>query len=103
MTKEQFNDLVDETLRKAHDILTLKNPEYTNLSADVLNNFKELARLAETTPLQVWSVFFLKHVLSIMAYTRRGNEAEVSEPIEGRAVDLINYMLFFVALVKEKR
>jgi len=100
MNKGDFNDLVDEVLREARQVLEDKNPEYTNLSGDVLNNFKEAARLTESAPLKVWSAYFIKHVLSVLTYVRRSVE---SEPIEKRAIDLINFLCFFVALVREER
>lgn len=99
MRREELNDIMDEVLSEARKVLTEKNLSYARQS-DALYNFKAAATLTEASPLKVWSFPFVKHFLSIMAYVRRGDE---SEPIEGRAIDLINYLVFFVALVREER
>ena len=35
-----------------------KQPEYTNKSIDVLNNFKTTAESIGIKPMEVWAVFF---------------------------------------------
>jgi hypothetical protein len=47
----------------------------------------------------VWSIYFLKHVFSILAYLGQKSE---SEPIMGRFVDARNYLDLGWGLVKEQ-
>jgi len=80
MRREELHDLMDEVLSEARKVLEKKNVSYST-PTDSLYNFSEAARLTDSSPLKVWSFPFIKHVLSIMAYVRRGDE---SEPIESQ-------------------
>jgi hypothetical protein len=67
----------------------------------VLHNFKSTADLVGISPLEVWSVFFIKHVQSVTSHAKNPNLKE-SEPIKERYVDLLNYIHLGYALVKEQ-
>ena len=41
MTQKEFQETRQYILDKAQDIMDAKQPEYTNKSIDVLNNFKQ--------------------------------------------------------------
>jgi len=103
MNIEDFNNLVDSTVRSAAELLITKGEEYAG-SADRLANFKRGAKLTGVTPLQVALVYASKHYDSIATYVRKdasGESQVLSEPIEGRFDDMINYMILMKALVKE--
>ena len=99
MRTEELNDLVDEILGHAKDLLVRKNASYSG-GSDALGSFKEVSKSVETSPLKAWASYYIKHHMSIMAYIRRGDE---SEPIEERALDVISYMVLFIALIREER
>ena len=97
-----YNDLeihYDAILHKARKIFTSKNKDYAT-SADALAGFRNTAEKAGITPLQAWSVFSSKHIAAIDAYV--SGHSEESEPIEGRIADVINYMCFLYAIIKDK-
>ena len=100
MRRTELNDLMDKVFKDASALLKSKNTTYSKGESDGLSNFKCVAGSLETSPLKVWATYYLKHHLSVMAYIRRGDE---SEPIEERALDIINYMVMLVALVREER
>ena len=63
-------------------------------------NFKLVARNTGLTPLQVWSVYFHKHIDSIMTFVKKGELK--SESIDSRIHDSINYLLLLNGLIKEQ-
>lgn len=101
MTQDQFNEEYDTLLNHAMSIREAKQPEYTLESADVLNNFKESARRAGVTPLQVWSIFFDKQLSSVQAHIKNP-DLKQAEPLSSRFADLYNYLLLGYCLFQEK-
>lgn len=65
-----------------------KGDEYT-IGNDRLYNFTSVAEKLGMTPMQVWSVYFLKHVYAVLAYAKSGKEG--MEGIEGRLLDIAVY------------
>ena len=103
MRQKDFQDVVATTIRNTQKLLTVKGGEYAG-SQDRLSNFKRGAELTGTTPLQVAFVYASKHYDGIATYIRRDSTGEVqamSEPIEGRLDDLINYCILMKAIIKE--
>ena len=101
MTTEQFDNLCETLNRTRTAIIMSKRPEYTEGHADILNNFKVVAAELGLTPLQVWYVYFRKHVASIGQFCA-DDSRKLSEPITGRICDAMNYLELLHALVKEK-
>ena len=101
MTQEQFNEAYDTLYNHAMSIREAKQPEYTLESADILNNFKESAKRAGVTPLQVWSIFFDKQLSSIHAHIKNP-DLKPAEPLSSRFADLYNYLLLGYCLFQEK-
>ncbi len=100
MKTEEFNKLSKEMMIECFKILEKKGHDYTLGSNDALGNFKLIASRTGLTPLQVFSVYFLKHVDSILTYVKNGELK--SETIESRIQDAINYLLLLHGLIKEK-
>lgn len=93
---------IDAILEQCLRVLQSKGADYTVGSSDKLANFKRSADFTGLTPQQAWSVYFYKHVAAIFSYVKTGGQAE-SEPIEGRIVDAINYLLLFGKMVAETK
>lgn len=100
MTSKDFDALFEETVSEMKLILCQKGKDYSS-EEDRNSNFKEIAELIGITPQQVWSVYFMKHVISVMNFVKKG--VLHSEPIEGRILDSLNYLVLFRSLVKEKK
>ena len=79
-----------------------KRIEYTESRGDedVFTNFKETAKDIEIDDLQVMYVFMKKHWSSIVNYIKTGSVH--TEPIEGRIMDLIQYLELLHARIAEK-
>lgn len=103
MQQDQFALVVQETITSTAKLLLLKGEEYAG-SEDRLANFKRGAALTGTTPLQVAFIYASKHYDAISTYIRKDAQAQVqqlSEPIEGRLDDLINYCILMKAIIVE--
>lgn len=100
MTGKDFSELLRLARIREDNILKAKGDDYTIDQADKdrLFNFKEIATLVGITPQQVWAVYFLKHVFSVLAYIKGKKE---SEPIEGRKDDCVNYLHLLEGLIKD--
>lgn len=101
MTAKEFENLTMALTDRRNAIVASKRPDYTNDSVDVLANFKETAKRYGITPLQVFGVFFQKHITAIDAYIKNPDR-KASEPIPDRIADAINYLELFNALAYEK-
>ena len=105
MNQQDFSALVNDTIRTTSALLIAKGEEYAGTS-DRLANFKRGSALTGATPLQVAFVYASKHYDSLSTYIRKdaqGFKQTLSEPIEGRLDDLINYCLLIKALIVESR
>lgn len=106
MKTEQFLDLREVLDKEATRILADRGPAYAGQGGDRLANFKLIAQLLDNfhvntaTPEGTWAVYFLKHVLSILAHIGQGPEGE--EKILGRIVDARNYLDLFYAMTWEE-
>lgn len=105
MNQEEFTRLVDSTSSVTSALLVSKGLEYSG-TVDRLSNFKRGAILTGVTPLQCCFVYMSKHYDSLASYIRNdaaGAPIKLSEPIEGRLDDLINYCFLMKALIIESR
>ena len=100
MSTELFDKITQALNEKRRAIVLAKRPEYTEGNEDVLNNFKVVAKELGVSPKQVWYVYFRKHVSSIGQYCA-DPKRQMSEPIEGRICDAMNYLELLNALDKE--
>lgn len=100
MTKNKYKRLRSDLLELSESIMNDKQPEYTNNNADILNNFKTTAEALKITPIEVWAVFFHKHTQSIMTHAQN-SKTKMSEPIESRYADLINYLTLGLAIIQD--
>lgn len=102
MTNDEFYKLFEKMHSDEESVMISKGREYTIGSDDKLQNFKDVARQTGLKPIQVWSVYFLKHIASIQNYVKDGVEAS-NEPIEGRIMDARNYLALLAGLIKEQK
>lgn len=104
MTDQEFAEFYtgfeDDMLRT----LDAKGHDYTRGAeigeSDRLANFKTVAGMLGLTPLQVWAVYYLKHVFAILTYIKTGKVQ--SEGMRGRFLDAANYAVLGAAIHKEK-
>ena len=82
----------------------MKRIEYTESRGDqdVLENFKATGKDLNLDSLQVLGIFMKKHWSSIINYIKTG-KVYSDEKIEGRIMDLIQYLELTYACIYEKR
>ena len=105
MDNKEFTTLVEKTVRDTSALLISKGQEYAG-SADRLANFKRGANLTGTTPLQCCFIYMSKHYDALSTYIKKdasGFDQHLSEPIEGRIDDLINYCFLMKGLIQESK
>ncbi len=100
MNNEDFETLLAESRERRDEILFGKGMEYGNNESKTFN-FEDTARALGLSPMQVWAVYFLKHIYAILTYVRTGRES--AEGMEGRFDDAVNYLDLGWALIKDTR
>jgi len=103
MTASEYKQMRDEFLKATLELSDNKRIEYTegNHMDNVLWNFENSAKDVDSTPMKVLVIFLNKHLSSLKSYFRTGKE--FSESIEGRIMDIINYLLLLVAMIRSER
>lgn len=101
MNQKEFEQYFSQFTGQASHLLVGKGQEYAGAD-DRLANFKRGAKLAGIAPLTVLFVYLSKHYDALASYVR-DPEKLVSEPIEGRLHDLVNYCILAGALIYEER
>ncbi len=102
MTQAEFTEVLKDFLERSIGEMQRKRPDYAEVREDrddVLANFKEVGRRTGMTALQCAMVYFEKHLITLEKYTR--GLALKSEPIDGRLIDLLNYLTLINAVVVE--
>jgi len=94
-----FEKETREFVESILDFFFRKNNDYGAGETNPLANFYEAAERLDLTPLQVWGVYFDKHLQAVHKYVANGRVE--SEPIEGRIQDCIGYLLLLRALIQD--
>ena len=103
MTQDTYNKLIAEFRARGDKQAGQKRVEYTESrgAQDVLDNFKMTGKDLDLDPLQVLGIFMKKHWSSIINYIKTG-QTYSNEDIEGRIMDLIQYLELTYACIVEK-
>lgn len=101
MNASRFTSCCDFLNELADSIVAAKRPDYTQLSSDILANFKRSAEEAGITPRQAWLVHFHKQY-SAVAKNVKSPSTPTSEGIHLRFSDLRNYLYLGFALWVEE-
>jgi len=100
MKSDDFYKLIEtQILPKCFEIMKSKGEAYSG--ADKLGNFKRLSTLTNASIEKVWFIYFTKHFDALSSFIRE--EYKDSESIEGRILDLINYLFLFYAILYEQQ
>jgi hypothetical protein len=91
---------------KCLSVLRKKGADYTEgLAKPSPNaNFQAVTDMIDNTAVTkytVWLVYFAKHLTALLKWIKKGTLA--SEPIEGRIVDMVNYLLILQSMQWEEQ
>jgi len=99
MTHKDFDNFYKQLLEECIQILKSKGTAYSG-TEDRFGNFKRLEKQLGISRFLIWKVYFQKHLDAIDSFIR--GEYHDSEPIRGRIVDCINYLLLLGGMIDEK-
>jgi hypothetical protein len=99
MTFAEFEKFEMGLLKEIQDTNRTKGHEYTD-GRERFHNFNEEAKDLDIDRLKVAEIFLNKHMRAIKAYIRNGKVSS-NEPIRGRFVDAINYLILIAGMVEE--
>lgn len=104
MTTDQANKLTDQLMAECKSILKSKGADYAS-ATDVHANFIRNAQRLGLTKYQVWALYFNKHVDAINNSIKRNavSPQVESEPLKGRIIDCINYLIRFDSMLEEDK
>jgi len=114
MNTKEFEKDVDALFEQCKNILVNKGREYQSTKEEGTNVFANFERGAADAGVNretiLW-IYFSKHRDSIATFIRdlqRGEsleelESKLSEPINGRIFDAINYLLILNSMINSKR
>lgn len=84
-------------------VMASKGAEYSRGEVDVNSNFKRVGEGLGISPLKAALVYAAKHWDSIVNYVKNDGKVNLSEPIEGRLGDMLNYILIIASLIEEEK
>jgi len=101
MNAEEYKNMRERFLTETLQLSDSKRIEYTegNHKLNVLWNFENIGKTLGLTPMKVLSVYLQKHISSLFNYLK--TEKEYAESIEGRIMDIINYLLLLVCMIRK--
>lgn len=101
MNHVTFDNYSQALIERANYVWKEKVGSYTNEAPDPLANFKRIGEFLGLPASTVASVYFLKHVASILTIARGGPDG--GEPLMDRCADAVNYLKVLVALAEEEK
>ena len=103
MTSKEYEFMREQFLTETLKLSDAKRIEYTegNHETNVLWNFEHIGKTLGLTSMKVLSVYLQKHISSLFNYLK--TEKEYAESIEGRIMDIINYLLLLLCMIRKKR
>lgn len=104
MTAAERSAFVTNFLEKwSFPVLVSKGGEYSRGEVDVNSNFKRVAEGLGITPEKAAFVYAAKHWDSITNFIKNDGKVNLTEPIEGRLGDMLNYILIIASLIEESQ
>lgn len=99
MTFDEFEVVANVAINNMRKLMASKGREYAR-TEDRFDNFNRLAADLSMSRDKVLLVYLTKHMDAIKNYVNTGNS--VSEPIQGRILDALNYLLLLYGMVEER-
>lgn len=99
MTFSEFDAVADRIITEVKRMRDTKGKEYAG-TKDRFDNFNRLAARTGVPREIVWQVYFTKHIDALESFLKTG-ETSSNEPIEGRIVDCITYLLLLAGMLEE--
>lgn len=92
---------IERLIEEADRVMKAKQHDYIGDDPDPLAAFRKTAAATGLTVRQVWSVFFMKHVLALGQWANGDTPKE--ESVFDRLVDVVNYAKFAALIDDEEQ
>ena len=113
MEVKDFEKDVQDIFDQCQKLLISKGREYQSTNkeqSNVFENFERNGRNLDLPPETILWIYFSKHIDSLATLIKdiqndksfEEINQNLSEPISGRVVDAINYLLIFNSMIKER-
>jgi hypothetical protein len=99
MTFDEFDKIAEQIVTQVRRMRETKGREYSQ-TADRFDNFNRLAARLNLPRNKVLLVYLTKHLDAIESYVQNGRTCS-SEPIFGRIVDAITYLMLLGGMIAE--
>ena len=99
MNNNNFNQVVEDQLRRCMELLCYKGKEYDSDTDDRFHSFKVAAALQGETPLQALAGMMAKHTVSI--YDMMRQDSSDLTIWDEKITDHINYLLLLKGLLMD--
>ena len=111
MNRPELIDITKKTFHSCLSLLANKGNEYTNENESVFKVFEDCGNSCGVDTMVPIKLFMDKHYSSIANYIRRVQSGEqisaiddsLSESIDGRIQDMLNYLVMLEAYITERR
>ena len=100
MTREQFNQVVENRIHLIKQSLGTKAGEYAS-DQSAFHNFQCAARVLGTTPTKALVGMYVKHHVSVMDFVE-GNKEPQPHLVAEKIGDMINYLILLEAMLYEE-
>lgn len=102
MTNQNRTELTQQLFQEIVELMKNKGAAYSG-NQDVNSNFKKLASELGLSKYQVWAVYFMKHIHSIINAIEDNPYCPVerTEGLHGRIKDAIAYLAILYSLVED--
>lgn len=101
ISNDKLVELSKQLFDERHRVLEEKGRAYST-TTDRLKNFDEAAGMLRMQPEEVWAVYAHKHWSSLVSYCHDPH-APISEGIDSRIVDMMNYLDLLYAMVQRRK
>lgn len=103
MNKEDFNESLEQRIKRIRDTLAVKGGEYAT-EGDRFHNFKRAAAITGQTPEQALVGMAVKHIVSLLDIvdTLSPDTFPATETIAEKCGDAINYFILLEAMLYER-
>lgn len=91
-----------EVTELCHNTLLSKQHEYTT-ERNRLQNFYDASKFLDIPPEQALLFFLTKHLISLKDIVLNQRNELYEQLIKEKIVDIINYLILLVCIIKEKR
>ena len=99
MTKKEFDNVVEQRIKKIRTVLKDKQAEYAP-GDDAFHNFKEAGRILGTSPEMALMGFMSKHLTSLLDMAK-GQQVMTKANIDEKCGDVVNYLILLEGIMLE--